>query len=131
MLLGVGLVLKLYSEVATYIFVPRRHKLTHCKYLFRIRIYREEDLHAVLHVAKNAFKNYIGRYHADPHLPNDLCDHLYQQWAQQLLTGDIAERVIVAERRDKVVGFLGYRKKQDILSSTGIKVVGGGWWVVG
>jgi hypothetical protein len=116
----------LVDTIVTYIFIPRRQELGHGKYLFKTRVYRPEDHDAVLHVASEAYKGFIGRYHADPHLPRELCDRLYQMWARQLLDGGIAERIIVAERKGKVVGFLGYRLKRDILESTGVKCVGGG-----
>jgi hypothetical protein len=116
----------LVDTIVTFIFIPRRQELGHGKYLFKTRVYNPEDHDAVLHVAAEAYKGFIGRYHADPHLPRELCDRLYQMWARQLLDGGIAERIIVAERKGKVVGFLGYRMKRDILESTGIKCVGGG-----
>ncbi len=116
----------LADTIVTYIFIPRRQKLAHSKYLFKTRVYREEDHDAVLNVAKEAYKNFVGRYHADPHLPNESCNRLYELWAKQLLEGGIAERIIVAEKRGRVIGFLGYRMKRDILEATGVKVVGGG-----
>jgi hypothetical protein len=116
----------LVDTIVTFIFVPRRQELGHGKYLFKTRVYRPEDHDAVLHVAAEAYKGFIGRYHADPHLPRELCDKLYQAWAKQLLDGGLAERIIVAERKGKVVGFLGYRMKKDILEATGVRCVGGG-----
>ena len=116
----------LVDTLVTYIFIPRRQELGHGKYLFKTRVYRPEDHDAVLHVASEAYKGFIGRYHADPHLPLESCDRLYQMWARQLLDGGIAERIIVAERKGKGVGFLGYRIMRDILESTGVKCVGGG-----
>jgi hypothetical protein len=116
----------LVDTIVTYIFNPRRQELPHIKQLYKTRVYREEDHDAVLQVAAVAYKNFIGRYHADPHLPNDLCDKLYRLWAKRILDGDIAEQIIVAERKGKVIGFLGYRLKQDILEATGVRVAGGG-----
>lgn len=116
----------LVDTIVTYIFNPRRQELPHIKQLYNTRVYREEDHDAVLHVAAEAYKNFIGRYHTDPHLPNDLCDKLYRRWAKQIVEGGIAEQTIVAERKGKVIGFLGYTLKKDILEATGVKVVGGG-----
>jgi hypothetical protein len=116
----------LADTIVTYIFIPRRQELGHGKYLFKTRLYRPEDHDAVLQVASVAYRNFIGRYHADPHLPRELCDRLYQMWARQLLDGGLAETIIVAERKGRVVGFLGYRMKRDILDATGVKCVGGG-----
>jgi len=115
----------LADTIVTYIFIPRRQELGHGKRLFKTRVYRPEDHDAVLHVAAVAYRGFIGRYHADPHLPRERCDRLYEAWARQLLDGGIAERIIVAERKGKVVGFLGYRMKKDILAATGIRCGGG------
>ena len=116
----------LTDTIVTFIFIPRRQKLAHVKYIFKTRLYTEDDHDAVMAVAREAYRGFIGRYHADPHLPDDRCDRLYEQWAKQLLDGGIAERIIVAERRGRVIGFLGYRLKKDILAATGVRVVGGG-----
>lgn len=116
----------LVDSLVTYIFIPRRQELPHYKYLYKTRVYTDDDRDAVLAVAKEAYKNFIGRYHADPHLPNEKCDLLYQIWAAKFLEPGIAERIIVAERRGKVIGFLGYRMKKDILKATGVTCVGGG-----
>ena len=116
----------LADTIVTYIFIPRRQELGHGKYLFTTRLYEPADHDAVLAVAAEAYRNFFGRYHADPHLPRELCDRLYQAWARQLLDGGLAETIIVAERKGKVVGFLGYRLKRDILEATGVKCVGGG-----
>jgi hypothetical protein len=116
----------LADTIVTYIFIPRRQKLPHFKYIYKTRVYREEDRDEVFNVAKQAYKNFIGRYHADPHLSDECAGRLYEQWADRLLAGGLAERIIVAERQGKIIGFLGYRMKRDILEATGIKVVGGG-----
>jgi hypothetical protein len=116
----------LTDTIVAYIFIPRRQDLGHGKYLFKTRVYTPADHDAVLAVAAEAYRDFIGRYHADPHLPRELCDRLYQLWARQLLDGGLAETIIVAERKGRVVGFLGYRMKKDILESTGVKCVGGG-----
>jgi hypothetical protein len=116
----------LVDTIVAYIFIPARQELGHFKYLFKTRVYREEDHGAVLQVAREAYRNFYGRYHADPHLPRERCDHLYQVWAEKIIEPGFAEQIIVAERRGRVVGFLGYRMKKDIMESTGIKVVGGG-----
>jgi hypothetical protein len=117
---------QLVDTIVTYIFIPSRQELGHFKYLFKTRIYREGDRDAVLRVASEAYRNFYGRYHADPRLPRERCDRLYQIWAGKILEPGFAERIIVAERKGKVVGFLGYRMNKEILESTGVKVVGGG-----
>lgn len=116
----------LVDAIVTYTFIPRRQELGHFKHLYQTRIYREEDREAVLHVANTAYQNYLGRYHADPHLPNEAANRLYQIWTEKFLQEGFAERIIVAERKGKVIGFLGYRMQHDILKATGVRAVGAG-----
>ncbi len=116
----------LVDTVVTYTFIPKRQELAHVKHLFATRTYRPEDRDQIIEVARIAYQSYIGRYHADRHLPRDLSDKLYALWAEQLVDGGLAEQIIVAERKGRIVGFVGYRMKKDILAATGLKVVGGG-----
>ena len=116
----------LVDTVVTYTFIPRRQELGHVKHLFATRTYRPDDRDQIIEVAGVAYQNYMGRYHADRHLPRQLSDELYANWAQQLVDGGLAEQIIVAERKGRIVGFVGYRMKKDILAATGLKVVGGG-----
>ncbi len=116
----------LVDTVVTYTFIPKRQELPHVKHLFATRTYRPEDRDQIVEVAGIAYQGYIGRYHADRHLPRHLSDRLYALWAEQLVDGGLAEQIIVAERKGRIVGFVGYRMKKDILAATGLKVVGGG-----
>lgn len=116
----------LADTIVTYIFIPSRAELGHFKHIFSTRPYAPGDHDEVLRVALESYKNFFGRYHADPHLPNEKCDLLYRHWAEKLLTGGIADGITLAERKGAIVGFLGYRTNKDILDSTGVNVVGGG-----
>lgn len=67
-----------------------------------IRDYREDDIEALMEIAKGSFE--YDRYHADPTLNNELCDKYYEQWIYNSCYG-FADKVIVAECQDIAVGF--------------------------
>jgi len=57
-------------------------------------------------VASEAFKGYMGHYHADRRLDSSKCDAGYSSWAERSCTArDAADEVLVAEHGGKVTGF--------------------------
>lgn len=75
-----------------------------------IRQATPQDEEGVCAVARLAFKDYFGHYHADTRLDNQAADEVYIQWAQTSVQ-DIHDKapVLVAELDDKVVGFITIR----------------------
>ncbi len=68
----------------------------------------EED--EVVEVAGQAFRGYLGHYHADERLDRRQCDEVYKSWAlRSCLSRDVAEEVLVASLGDSIVGFLTLR----------------------
>ncbi|MCB1337296.1 MAG: GNAT family N-acetyltransferase [Maritimibacter sp.] len=67
------------------------------------------DVAAVGAVARDAFRNYIGHYHADPRLPNAAADEAYVEWAETCIGRDDT-RVLVAAEGQRVRGFLALRR---------------------
>ena len=76
-----------------------------------IRLATPGDAPEVADVARAAFQNYIGHYHADPRLDRAMADEAYVQWAEHSITNlsDTAP-AIVAEDDGKIVGFLTLRR---------------------
>ena len=72
-----------------------------------IRMVRNEtDAEQVADVAKKAFKNYFGHYHADSRLDQESCDDVYIDWAyRSCLDKSVADQVIVSESNGKIDGF--------------------------
>lgn len=72
-----------------------------------IRPARAEDAAAVVAVARAAFRDYRGHYHADPRLDRQACDDVYASWAERsCLSRDAAEEVLVADVGGALEGFL-------------------------
>lgn len=71
-----------------------------------IRDFEERDREAVESIAEGSFS--VDRWHADPSLPNELCDRYYRSWIQSCIAG-YAQKVLVAEEDGKACGFLALR----------------------
>jgi len=65
------------------------------------------DASEVLAVARSAFTNYVGHFHADSKLAKTCSNEVYADWAHScVLNGDAGCPTFVAESADGVVGFL-------------------------
>ena len=74
-------------------------------YLIRM-VRNKNDAEQVAEVAKKAFKNYFGHYHADSRLNQNSCDDVYIDWAyRSCLEKSMADQVIVSETKGKIDGF--------------------------
>ena len=76
-----------------------------------IRMVRDKtDAEQVADVAKKAFKNYFGHYHADSRLDQKSCDDVYIDWAyRSCLDRSVADHVIVSETNRKIDGFATFK----------------------
>jgi ribosomal protein S18 acetylase RimI-like enzyme len=75
-----------------------------------LRKFVPEDKTQIENVAAAAFAGYYGHYHADPRLDPKKCDEGYVSWAVRSCTSkQVADEVLVAERENKIVGFLTLR----------------------
>lgn len=67
------------------------------------RLARIEDLAVLTKIAHSSHR--ITRFYADPRLPDDRCDDLYEEWIRRSFAG-WADIVLVAEREEKAVGYI-------------------------
>jgi len=68
---------------------------------------RPGDVEDVHQIARDAFRDYGGHYHADPRLDRTACDELYVDWATRSCTQkDLADEVLIAEADEGPLGFL-------------------------
>lgn len=76
-----------------------------------IRLARTEDAEAVTGIAREAFKGYMGHYHADPRLDRGACDEVYVSWARRsCLSRQFADEVLVADDAGTLLGFATLRR---------------------
>ena len=75
-----------------------------------IRGIRPGDEAQVQAIAAEAFRGYVGHYHADPRLDRAKCDEAYTSWALRSCTSrEVADEVLLADRDGEVLGFMTLR----------------------
>ena len=68
---------------------------------------RESDADDVAAVAASAFKDYLGRYHADPRLDRRAADEAYIDWARRLVAGKSSDAIILCGlAEERLIGFI-------------------------
>ncbi len=98
----------------------------------RIRTCPNTQANKVAAVAGAAFASYVGHFHSDSMLDRAKCDALYVEWARNsCLDQNLANLVLVAEIRGKIVGFVTYKVikpgvAEDVLSAVSPAVQGKG-----
>lgn len=71
-----------------------------------IRAVREDDMHSIERLARAAFHDYNGHYHADERLDRTACNETYVSWAiRSCQDKSLADEVLVAEVAGSLVGF--------------------------
>ena len=76
----------------------------------KFRPARHEDADAVAEIARTGFAN--ARFTSDPFFPSEWGGKLYATWARNLVLG-AADAVVVAEQRDRIVGFVSMCMDED------------------
>jgi GNAT superfamily N-acetyltransferase len=70
----------------------------------RLRDAEPRDADAVLAIAESCF--ICSRFHLDPEFPDAIANRIKREWVRSYLEGRRGERLLVAEREGKPVGFL-------------------------
>lgn len=71
----------------------------------------QEDSAEISTLASAAFSDYIGHYHADPHLDSGAADAAYVEWAELCAASNSADApVLVARSMTGLLGFLALRR---------------------
>jgi GNAT superfamily N-acetyltransferase len=74
-----------------------------------------EDSAAIAGIARDAFRDYMGHYHADPRLDDDAATEAYADWAtRSLQSSPGAPNVIVAATGSAIMGFLTMRQNRSV-----------------
>ena len=69
------------------------------------RPHRPDDTEALISLARRVYTPIPDRFHADPHLPTDLCDELYASWLRNSCSGEAADYISVIDVAGEVVGY--------------------------
>ncbi len=118
---------RLMDALVTYIYHPRRHAPADDRDMGVPRPYRPEDADQIVEIAREAYRGFRGRFHLDPHVPDDRCDDFYIEWARQICGGKMGDKVFVSENGEgQVQGFLGSTKREPVSTIGGVEIYGGG-----
>jgi GNAT superfamily N-acetyltransferase len=71
------------------------------------------DAADVANVATEAFRGYMGHYHADPRLDRAQCDEVYRSWAYNVCSNGSHVIVVRDVQRDQLVGFISVRRNDE------------------
>lgn len=117
---------RLVDTVMSYLFSCQRLKKVSRAFppRYAVRLFTPQDLEEVLAVASQT--DFRGRFYQDGHFDRARVDAMYRTWVTRCCAGELADEVIVAEGRGRVVGFLTYRRLLELERATGLKISGRG-----
>lgn len=116
---------KIADTLVTYLLnTKKEYKIPSIRVPFKVRLYEEKDFSEVLDLARHGFSK--DRFHLDPNLPNEKCDQFHVKWTKNCLNGTRADEVLVAERNQKVVGYLAYGVDKELAKFSKRKICGRG-----
>jgi hypothetical protein len=118
---------RLMDALVTYITRPRKEPPNAVREVGTIRMFTDADRDELLKITADAYRGFRGRFHLDPHIPDERCDALYVEWARQCFAGTMADTILVSEGSEgQLLGFLAFRRREPVSSAGGVPVFGGG-----
>ena len=118
---------RMMDALATYIYPLKRPSPEPGKDMGVLRLYQPEDRAQILDITREAYRGFRGRYHLDPHLPQERSDQLYVEWARKSCDGEWADVVLVTENgKGEIHGWASYRQIEPVSSVGGTPIRGGG-----
>ena len=118
---------RLVDALVTYTTRPGKEPPNEVRQVGTIRDFRADDGPELVRIAAEAYRGFRGRFHLDPHIPDERCDAFYTEWARQCVAGTMADTVLVSEgSQGQLLGFLAFRRREPVSSVGGVPVFGGG-----
>lgn len=118
---------RLMDALVTYTSRPKKEPPNEVREVGRIRPFTPDDGPELVRIAEEAYRGFRGRFHLDPHIPDERCDAFYPEWARQCIALTMADTILVSEGANgQLLGFLAYRKREPVSSVGGVAVYGGG-----
>lgn len=111
---------RIMETLVTYLFNKRKHKVLQLKDMSKIRSFKNGDLESLIEMVRGAFP--LSRFYLDPKIPNEYVDKFYIKWVKECCKGSLADKVLVAERKGEIIGFLSYRINKELEKLTGYKI---------
>lgn len=118
---------QLMDALVTYTTRPRKEPPNAVREVGTIRELVPEDGPELVKIAAEAYRGFRGRFHLDPHIPNERCDEFYVEWTRQCLNKAMADTILVSEGSNgRLLGFLAFRRREPVSGVGGVPVFGGG-----
>lgn len=86
-----------------------------------VRFAEPKDVKELEMLARVAFKNHFGRYHADPRLTNEQATQVYVEWMNSSIRG-YADYFILAEINGKIAGVSIWKKPSELEQKYSLKL---------
>jgi len=118
---------RMMDALATYIYPLKRPAPEPIKEMGVLRLYTPDDRDQILEITRDAYRGFRGRYHLDPHLPEERSDALYVEWAKKACDGEWADVVLVTENGEGLVhGWASYKQIEPVSTVGAAPIRGGG-----
>jgi hypothetical protein len=118
---------RLMDSLVTYTTRPGKEPPNPVREVGTIRPFQAADAGQLLAITLEAYKGFRGRFHLDPHLPDERADAFYVEWARQCINGTMADNLLVSEGADgRLLGYLAFRRREPVSSVGRVPVFGGG-----
>ena len=117
---------RLMECLVTYVFRPKQGTPPPIKTLYAVRPYTPGDREAVLAISERMYAHHQSRFSVDPSLPTSGMGRFYIEWTKNACSGEMADHVLIAERKGCPVAFLAYKLNRLVLARTGIRIAGQG-----
>ncbi|KPK98942.1 MAG: hypothetical protein AMJ95_01395 [Omnitrophica WOR_2 bacterium SM23_72] len=115
---------KIMDTLVTYLFNKRKHKISPFKSMCQVRLFRDDDMRSLVKMVQGIF--ILSHFYKDSNISRKNADKFYIRWIQECCRGSLADKVLVAERNNKILGFLTYKINKEFYKMTGYKIVGQG-----
>jgi hypothetical protein len=118
---------RMMDALATYIYPLKKPAPEPGKDMGVLRLYEPADRDQILDITREAYRGFRGRYHLDPHLPQQRSDELYVEWAKKSCDGEWADVLLVTENgKGELHGWASYRQIEPVSTVGGAAIRGGG-----
>jgi hypothetical protein len=117
---------RLMECLITYVFRPQQDILPPIKTFYHVRPYRPTDREALLAITARMYAQHQSRFSVDSSLPPTGVGRFYIEWMKNACSGEMADRILVAERKGCPIGFLAYKLNTHVLECSGIRIAGQG-----
>jgi GNAT superfamily N-acetyltransferase len=117
---------RLMECLITYVFRPTRDVPPPIKTLYAVRPYTPADREALLAISEQMYAHHQSRFSVDPSLSPTGVGKFYIEWTKNACSGEMADHILVAERKGYPIGFLAYKLNRLVLARTGIRIAGQG-----